>query len=129
MSSPKFKKLDYSYKRENIDLWKLNLDDIPVDKDEIKVSEIIHFPPGGLGGNHKHPRTEWFIGIGELVFYWIDEAGNKQEKFMNLDDGLLLIKIPPNVPHAVKNISEFKFGILLEYADAKQYDVEKVVVL
>lgn len=123
-NAPKFTKLDYSYKKENIDLWKLNLDDIPVDKDRIKVREIIHFPPGSVGGNHKHPRTEWFIGIGELVLYWQDEDGNKHENFLSNDEGLIMVQIPPFLPHAVKNVSEFKFGILLEYADAEQTDVQ-----
>jgi len=128
-NSPVITKIAYSYKREHIDLWKLNLDDIPIDKDEIKQSEIIHFPPGSIGGNHKHPRIEWFIGIGELILYWLDESGQKHEKFLYSGDGLLLVKIPPYLPHAVRNISEFKFGILFEYANAKQYDVQKVKVI
>lgn len=129
MNKPKIIKLNYSYKKEKVNLWALNLDDIPIDKDVIKDTQIVHFSPGTIGGNHKHPRIEWYIGIGELVLYWLDEEGNKHEQFMSSDEGLLLIKIPPFVPHAVKNISEFKFAVLFEYADAKQYDVEKVTVI
>lgn len=67
--------------------------------------------------------------MGELVLYWVDNTGKRQEKFMTDSEKVLLIKIPPLVPHAVKNISEFKFGVLFEYADAKQYDVEPYRVI
>lgn len=129
MQEPQITKINYSYKKEHFDLWALNFDDIPIDKDIVKDTQIVHFAPGSIGGNHKHPRTEWFIAIGELILYWVDEDGNKHEKVMSSEDGILMFKIPPFVPHAVKNVSEFKFGVLFEYADAKQYEVEPYHVI
>lgn len=129
MSEPQIIPLEYSYKKDNNNLWVLNLDDLPIDKDVIKDSQIVHFSPGAVGGNHKHPRTEWFIAMGELVLYWLDSTGKRHEKFMTDPEKVVLIKIPPFVPHAVKNISEFKFGVLFEYADAKQHAVESYHVI
>lgn len=126
MQEPQVTKLDFSYTKENGKVWVINKQDIPIDVDRIQDEQIVYFSPGSVGGNHAHPRTEWFIGIGELVLYWQDESGKRYEQFMKSEGKVLLIKIPPYLPHAVKNISDFKFGVLFEYADAKQHSVEQV---
>lgn len=126
---PKVTKIHFTKKRDDIGLWSLNIDDIPLDKSLIKDQQIVHFSPGGIGGNHKHPRIEWFIGIGDLFLIWIDENGEKKEINMSTEDGLLLIEIPPNLSHAVVNKSDSSGATLFEYANEKQYDVEFIEVI
>lgn len=125
---PIIAKLNYTYKKPDTDVWVLNTDDIPVGKEKIKDQQIVHLAPLSVGGNHKHPRTEWFIGIGDLLFVWLDESGNKHQEHMHPDGKILLIEVPPFLPHAVANKSETNVGILFEMADGKMVDVEKVEV-
>lgn len=127
--NPIITKLNYTYKKEDSDVWVLNKEDIPVTQSKIKDEQIVHLAPGSAGGNHKHPRTEWFIGIGELYFHWIDDEGNKKSEHMNPDGQNLLFEVPPFLPHAVENQSKEHFGILFEMADEKMENVEKVSVL
>lgn len=129
MLAPEIITLDYSYKKPGSDVWVLNVDDIPVDTSAIKDQQIVHFAPEAIGGNHKHPRTEWFVGIGDLVFIWLDENGVKKEEHMHPDGLIRLITVPPYLAHAVVNRSEDKVGILFELADGKQENVEKVRVV
>lgn len=104
------------------------MDDLPVDKKSIKDQQIIHLAPEAVGGNHKHPRTEWFVVSGDLVLVWMDEAGTRYEQHMNSDGQLLLTEVPPFLRHAVVNRSKTQFGILYEMADGKMHDVEAVKV-
>lgn len=129
MIKPKITKLNFSYERKESNIWVLNSDDIPLNKDIIKDQQIIHLSPGGFGGNHKHPRTEWFIGLGNLLFIWLDENGKKHEVDMNPDGNLLLIEVPPFLPHVVLNNSNSDNQVLFEYADAKQSGVERVIIV
>ena len=126
---PQFLKLPYTYKKPDADVWVLNTHDIPVDANLIKDQQIVHLGPQSVGGNHKHPRTEWFIGIGDLLFIWVDETGVKHEQSMNPNGEIILITVPPNLPHAVVNQSKTKEGIIYEMADAKMGGVEKVNVI
>lgn len=126
---PKITKLKFTYKREDSDIWVLNKKDIPVDDEKIKDEQIVHIAPGNSGGNHKHPRIEWFIGIGELEFYWLDAKGEEHKTHMNPNGELLLLEIPPYLPHAVKNVSKDKIGIIFELADRVQEGVEKIQLI
>lgn len=125
---PTIIKLNYTYKKPDTEVWVLNTDDIPVDKSKIKDQQIVHLAPKSVGGNHKHPRTEWFIGIGELFFIWLDEDGLKHEEHMHPNGQIFLFEVPPFLPHAVANRSSDKVGILFEMADGKMENVEKVEV-
>lgn len=129
MNKPNITKLNFTYKRDDTDLWVLNTDDIPVDKNLIKDQQIVHFAPKSFGGNHKHPRTEWFIGMGDLEFIWLDENGEQYRTHMNPKGQILLIEVPPLLPHAVLNKSDSKSGILFELADAKMVDVEQIEIV
>jgi hypothetical protein len=129
LMQPIITKLNYTYKKPDSDVWVLNTQDIPVDKTLIKDQQIVHFAPLSVGGNHKHPRIEWFVGIGELEFIWLDKNGNKKIQQMNPDGQLLLIEVPPFLPHAVKNSSVEKIGILFELADDTANGVEKIKIL
>jgi uncharacterized RmlC-like cupin family protein len=129
MPSPKIITLDYTYKKPDVDVWILNTDDIPIDKSLIKDQQIVHLAPRAIGGNHKHPRTEWFIGIGDLVFVWLDEQGIKHEEYMHPNGEIKLITVPSLLPHAVVNKSKNQVGVLFEFADGKQENVEQVKVV
>jgi len=128
-NKPLVTKLDYTYKKPDTEVWVLNTDDIPVDLDKVKDQQIVHLAPLSVGGNHKHPRTEWFIGIGDLEFVWLDESGEKHVQHMHPDGQILLIEVPPFLAHAVRNASKTSNAVLFEYADMKQKEVEKVEVV
>lgn len=128
MLSPTFTDLNYTYKKEDSDVWVLNTNDIPVEKSKINDQQLVHLAPLSVGGNHRHPRTEWFVAIGELLFVWLDENGVKHEEPMNPDGKLRLVMVPPFVPHAVVNQSSEKIGLLFDMADAPMSDVEKIAV-
>lgn len=125
---PVFTQLNYTYKKPDTNVWVLNTDDIPVEKSKIKDQQIVHFAPSSVGGNHKHPRTEWFIGIGELFFIWLDQDGHKHEEHMYPEGKIVLIEVPPYLPHAVVNKSSHKEGILFELSDGKMDQVEPIKV-
>lgn len=125
---PFIKELNYTYKKPDTDVWVLNTDDIPVPKEKIKDQQIVHLAPQSTGGNHKHQRTEWFIGIGDLVLVWLDENGAKIQEHMNPNGQIKLFEIPPYLPHAVTNASKTERGILFEMADGKMENVEPVKV-
>jgi uncharacterized RmlC-like cupin family protein len=129
MTTPHITNLNYTYKKPDTDVWVLNTDDIPVDEALIKDKQLVHLAPGSVGGNHRHPRTEWFIGIGELVLVWLDEHGEKHEEHMHPAGQIKLIMMPPFLAHAVVNKSQDSFGILYELADGKMVDVERVEVV
>lgn len=129
MPNPKITPINYTHKKPDTDVWVLNTDDIPVEKTLVKDQQIVHLAPQSVGGNHKHPRTEWFIGIGELEFIWLDEAGNQQVEKMNPSGQILLFEVPPLLPHAVRNSSSTAVGILFELADGKMKDVEIVKIV
>lgn len=125
---PTFAAIDPTYRKEDTDIWVLNFDDLPVDAKLIQDRQIVQLDPGSVGGNHKHPRTEWFVAVGDLVLVWLDEVGNRHEQHMNPDGQLYLIEVPPLLPHAVVNRSKTQFGVLYEMADGKMKDAEKVAV-
>lgn len=123
MKSPTITELKYTYKKPDTDVWVLNTDDIPVNKALIQDQQLIHLAPGSVGGNHSHPRTEWFVGIGDLVFVWLDKENRQQETHIHPEGCIRLVTVPPMLPHAVVNKSKDKVGVLYEMADGKMKDV------
>jgi uncharacterized RmlC-like cupin family protein len=100
---------------------------VPIEK--IKAQQIISFLPQGKGGNHKHPRTEYFIGLGKgLQLTWMDESGQKQTEQMNPKNQLILFEVPPFLPHVVINTSETEIAFLLEFADQEINETERVEI-
>jgi len=122
--------LEFSYKRET-GLWVRHLDGLPFPANFHCVEKsLVYIPPQRAGGNHKHPRIEGFIGIGEdLNFFYLDEKGKVHEEQMNPKGELVFFFVSPFVPHAVINTSSTQFGILYEVANEKQHDVEMVDVI
>jgi uncharacterized RmlC-like cupin family protein len=117
------------YRKDN-DLWNLDTLDLPFpEKFQVKVRNIVYIPAGEFGGNHKHPRTEAFIGIGdELFIMWQDDVGKKHEEKMMEDKQLYLFFVEPFTPHAIINKSSGA-ATLVEFADGPNVDVERVAVL
>ena len=111
-----------TYKKEN-GLWVLDLDDIKIPF-YIKERSIVNIPPSQIGGNHRHPRQEAFMGIGEYLELVWNEGGKSKRVEMNPEGKLILFIIPPNLEHAVINNSEAVNGILIEFADEAQRDIE-----
>lgn len=128
MLQPIITKLRYTYKKPESEVWVLNTDDIPIDATLINDQQIVHLAPGSVGGNHKHPRTEWFIGVGDLDFVWLDEQGISHLQHMHPNGQIILIEVPPFLPHAVRNNSQSTPGILFEFANDKMRDVEQITV-
>ena len=64
--------------------------------------------PGQVKGNHYHKRkVEWFCvikGEGELVLK--DKMTGEQETIKMGEGNMVVVKIPTNVLHAIKNIGE-----------------------
>ncbi|NTU73651.1 hypothetical protein HGB07_05820 [Candidatus Roizmanbacteria bacterium] len=120
--------IEPTYKKEN-GLWSLNIRDLLPKIEFIPVEQsLILIPPNQFGGNHKHPRTEAFIGVGRrLELIWKDDEGALHEEAMN-EEKLYLFIVPPFVPHAVINKSSDMDAILYEFADAKQHEVELIEI-
>ncbi|OGK52247.1 hypothetical protein A2966_02500 [Candidatus Roizmanbacteria bacterium RIFCSPLOWO2_01_FULL_41_22] len=106
-------------------LFSLNFSDLQkLASAPIKDISVISIPPQQFGGNHKHPRREMFIGLGEdLELIWVDERGKIKHDWMNKKNELLMFTIFPYVPHVVINHSPTKNGILIEFADDIQHEV------
>ena len=64
---------------------------------------VVKTEPGHVRGNHFHPETaEWLHVFGQAFeLFWQEDGENKSETFYEEN---LIIFIPPNIPHAVKNI-------------------------
>jgi uncharacterized RmlC-like cupin family protein len=119
------------YKKPNgLYVQEIDRDDLPLGFAS-KVRHLVTIPAGQCSANHKHPRSEGFIGIGSaLKFYWLDNNGTRHCEVMTKDDGLLLFVVPPFVAHAIVNESDAP-AVLLEYANMPQSekDIEIVQVI
>lgn len=121
--------VDPTYKKDS-GLWNLDTDSLPLPYDfKVRERNIVYIPSGQYGGNHKHPRTEAFVGMGEHLFIvWQDDDGSiKKDKMMD-GDQLYLIMVEPHTPHAVIN-EDASFAILFELADGPNVGVERAEVL
>jgi len=119
-----------TYKKET-GLWYLDIPDIPIPSDfKVVEKSIVCIPPKEQGGNHKHPRREAFVGIGEgLELAWLDENNDIHTRKMYTADHCILFIIPSFLPHVVSNNSTSEIGFLFEQADALQTNVEEVIVV
>ncbi|NCS97150.1 MAG: cupin domain-containing protein [Candidatus Pacebacteria bacterium] len=129
MTEPKITKINYSYQRQEPKVWVLNTDDLPIEKKRIKDQQIVLFDPGSYAGNHSHPRTEWFVTMDDLSLFWVDVEDRTHEVTMQSKDTVLLFEIPSNLPHAIRNNSTSKHGVLFEYADEKMSNAKVVEVI
>jgi uncharacterized cupin superfamily protein len=121
--------IDPTYRKDN-GLWNLETLSLPLPENfQIKERNVVYIPAGEFGGNHKHSRTEAFIGIGEQLFIvWLDDKGKKHEDKMMDGEQLFFFIVEPFTPHAVINKGS-GFAVLVELADRSNDDVERFEVL
>ena len=64
--------------------------------------------PGISKGNHYHTRkTEWFCVIsGKAKLVLKDLKTNKVDEIAMGDENMVVVKIPPNIAHSIKNIGK-----------------------
>lgn len=107
-----------------------NIKDIALPDDfDAKEQYFVKFPPGGVGGNHKHPRTEIFLVTGDgMTFVWQDKDGIIHHESM-CAHGYFLYRVNPWLPHAVINNSKDSIGTMIEFADGPQTDVEHIKLI
>ncbi len=112
-----------TYRKEN-GIWHLDIDALVLPKGfTAQMRALVGIPAGAIGGNHRHPRAEAFIGLSEdLYIVWRDEAGTHEEPMMT-QDVLYLYLVEPMTPHAVINRGTGQ-TVLWELADGPQHDVE-----
>jgi uncharacterized RmlC-like cupin family protein len=113
------------YKREN-GLYVIDLDkcDIPF---KVMEKSVVYIPKGQFGGNHKHSRTEALVSLGDnLKLLWMDKDNEVHEEMMYEDGKLSLFVIPSGLAHAVLNVSKNSFGVLIEFTNESQGNVEVV---
>ena len=74
--------------------------------------------PGQVKGGHYHKRkTEWYCVIkGTGLLTIINNASGKKEEHILRQKKMLLIRIPPNYTHFIKNIGNDEM-FLLAYVD------------
>jgi hypothetical protein len=118
-----------AYKKDN-GLWSLRMDQLPLPEGfTAKESGVVYIPSGGHGGNHKHPRREVFVGIGDALYLvWQDSEGHTHEKRMMDGEHLYLCDVEPLTPHAVVNKAA-GFAVLVELASGANVNVKPVKVI
>ena len=121
--------IDPTYQKDN-GLWNLETLSLPFPANfQIKERNIVYIPAEQFGGNHKHPRTEAFVGIGEDLFIvWLDDKGKRHEEKMMEGTQLFFFVVTPFTPHAVVNRGS-GFAVLIEFADGPNINVERAQVL
>jgi hypothetical protein len=121
--------LETTYQKDN-GLWLLNVDSPDIPGDFVIVERnIVCIPGGEFGGNHRHPRTEAFVGIGsDLELIWQDDDGLKHIERMYEESGLQLFVIHSLTPHVVVNRGDSP-AVLIEFANDRQHNVEAVDLL
>lgn len=90
-----------------------------------RYDQQIVIEPGKGGGNHFHPRTEWFSGNDSLEVVWQDENGKKHNERLGFG---IRIKIEPLTPHAVVNRGQSP-AILTEWANGPLENVTEIAVV
>jgi uncharacterized RmlC-like cupin family protein len=122
--------IEPTYKKEN-GVWTLSLEAIPIPIHfRPRQKSIVCLPPEASAGNHRHQRTEIFVGIGEeLEIVWLDKGGEQKSEKMNPSGKLFVFKVPPYLPHAIRNNSKKHSAFLLEHASTALRDVEEASVI
>ncbi len=79
--------------------------------------------PGRVKGNHYHTRKfEWYCVLkGEARLALVDKQSEEREELMLSEDQLKLVRIPPQVSHAIENVGT-EMMYLLIYIDEPYND-------
>ena len=85
---------------------------------------VVNAPPGTIRANHYHTqRTEYICIIGsEVQIRMLDRRDGAQEDLTIAADEPVILKIEPNIVHAIKNIGK-SMSFLICYSDLT-YDLE-----
>ncbi len=86
----------------------------------IKNVHLVSLERGAVRGNHYHTeRTEFALIIGQRCqFLAIDNETNEQEQINKDNPQPLLLKIPPRISHAFKNVGDGTIYLLC-YSDQR----------
>ncbi|MDE1870268.1 MAG: WxcM-like domain-containing protein [Candidatus Micrarchaeota archaeon] len=97
----------------SVDLFKRSV--LPLD---LKYVYLIISRPGTVRGNHYHEKkNEWFCLIKGKVRFTLVDNNTQERKVLELSDNpITLLNIPPQVSHAIENITDEEVYIL-ELAD------------
>jgi dTDP-4-dehydrorhamnose 3,5-epimerase-like enzyme len=111
----------------------------PIADEEIRTSKIsdvhmVSMRPGAIRGNHYHVyKTEHMLVIGGTCrFVSMDNNTKKREEKIIEQNKKILLVIPPNVTHAIENVSN-EISYLLCYSKVKEdldtNDVVKNIII
>ena len=74
---------------------------------------VVSLEPAAVRGNHAHlNQTECLFLIGGRVLFAVAQSTNDEVKLREFSKGPVLLKIPPTVYHAIKNIDSCPIYIL-----------------
>lgn len=84
-------------------------------KEEIKQVYFSTSKPGVIRGNHYHKRkVEWFsVVTGKAKLVLEDNESKEREELILSDDKPGIVKITPNISHAIQNIGEDKMYLIV----------------
>lgn len=84
-------------------------------KEEIKQVYFSTSKPGVIRGNHYHKhKIEWFSVVkGKAKLFLEDNESNKREELILSDDNPSIVKITPNIVHAIQNIGDDEMYLIV----------------
>ena len=71
--------------------------------------------PNAIRGNHYHKhKVEWFSVVkGKAKLVLEDNESKEREELMLSDDTPAIVKIPPNISHAIQNIGDDEMYLIV----------------
>lgn len=84
-------------------------------KEEIKQVYFSASKPGAIRGNHYHKRkVEWFSVVkGKAKLVLEDNESNKREELILSEDTPAIVKVSPNISHAIQNIGKDEMYLIV----------------
>jgi dTDP-4-dehydrorhamnose 3,5-epimerase-like enzyme len=96
------------------------LKSVELDNKQFGQIYLATLKPGGLRGNHFHrDKSEWLCIVQGKARIALEHVETKERKELELDAGaekIVRVKIPPNVAHAIKNVSQVPL-VIVAYTD------------
>ena len=84
-------------------------------KEEMKQIYFSASKPKAIRGNHYHKhKVEWFSVVkGKAKLVLEDNESKERKELILLDDTPAIVKIPPNISHAIQNIGEDEMYLIV----------------
>ena len=84
-------------------------------KEEIKQVYFSTSKPGVIRGNHYHKhKVEWFSVVkGKAKLVLEDNESKEREELILSEDKPAIVKVPPNISHAIQNISDDEMYLIV----------------